>query len=475
MTLGGLLKNEWRSFKRASMFSANIGMTIFLGIFIVYFIMCFLAFGFLAESMVAALYPDRNFVLVVSSFVLLYYLLDIVMRYFLQRYASIQVKSYLLLPIKKSKIVDYFLLRSLSSYFNYLPLFFIVPFFLVHMTSLNTLIQVNFLCFVLGAILFNNYLVFGINKLLQVRPWLPIVFLLLLVVSLFLAYHDFIPLFDWLIVLSELILISTLVSLVPLLMAIGLYIWIRRYLCANLNIEDDPKSISSLVIYPSFGFYKYLGRIGHLMDLEVKLIARSKRARTAFFVGLLFVFYPYASGAQDSDIIAVSYSIMGSGMFALSYGQLMLSWNSMHFDLLQTRQIDLRDIFTAKYYLLVLACLFTSVTLVFFAMCVYNMSFSISIYMYLASYNSHRIDPNESGLFNQNGIGVSHFLIIFPILILPIVLFILGKQIDGFYSGILMILLPSIVLLIFYERAIGFCYRNFLKNRYRITAAFRKK
>jgi len=71
------------------------------------------------------------------------------------------------------------------------------------------------------------------------------------------------------------------------------------------------------------------------------------------------------------------------------------------------------------------------VTLVFFAMCVYNMSFSISIYMYLASYNSHRIDPNESGLFNQNGIGVSHFLIIFPILILPIVLFILGKQIES--------------------------------------------
>ena len=175
-----------------------------------------------------------------------------------------------------------------------------------------------------------------------------------------------------------------------------------------------------------------------------------------------------------------------TGMIAMNHGQLMLSWNSLHFDLLQSRSYTYHDLFKAKYYILVISCvipfilclpyffLARDIVLFCFVLLLYNMSWSIFAYMFLASYNSMRIDPNEKGAFNMKGFGAAHFLIPFPIMILPCFLYFAGSLFGGKIGGLAVITIFSIIGLLFHQPIIRFCVDNFKENRYKIGAAFRK-
>ena len=102
------------------------------------------------------------------------------------------------------------------------------------------------------------------------------------------------------------------------------------------------------------------------------------------------------------------------------------------------------------------------------------MSMSIFAYMYLASYNSLRIDPNEKGAFNMKGFGAAHFLIPMPIMFLPCLLYLIGSFFGGKTGGLAFIALVGIIGLLLHQPIIRFCVENFKENRYQIGAAFRK-
>ncbi|HKL02184.1 MAG TPA: DUF5687 family protein, partial [Cryomorphaceae bacterium] len=108
------------------------------------------------------------------------------------------------------------------------------------------------------------------------------------------------------------------------------------------------------------------------------------------------------------------------------------------------------------------------------ALLFYNASFSILIYMLLASFNSLRIDPNEGGAFSFSGFGAAHYLIGIPIVGIPIVLFYAGKLLGGEMTGLLFIAAFGILGTLFHQKLIDACTALFAKNRYKISAAFRK-
>jgi hypothetical protein len=60
--------------------------------------------------------------------------IDFLMRFPLQKTATQEVKPYLLLPVKKSRVLDFLLLRSGLSSFNLIWLFLFVPFAILTVT-----------------------------------------------------------------------------------------------------------------------------------------------------------------------------------------------------------------------------------------------------------------------------------------------------------------------------------------------------
>ena len=227
------------------------------------------------------------------------------------------------------------------------------------------------------------------------------------------------------------------------------------------------------------------------MNLELKLILRSKRARAYLMTSVLFVLYPLffvsiGEDAVDNSYILLMVGLFLTGMVGINHGQILLSWNSLHFDLLMSRGNTIHDIFKAKYYFLALACLlffaisipyvFLNPKIVLYAsvMLLYNLAFSLFGYLFLASYTALRIDPNEGGAFSFDGFGIAHYLIIFPIMFLPFAMYFLGDKIGEEMGGLLAIIIPSILMLIFYKELLNGVVTNFRKNRHKIAAAFRK-
>ncbi|GEM_PF-3684791 len=62
----------------------------------------------------------------------------------------------------------------------------------------------------------------------------------------------------------------------------------------------------------------------------------------------------------------------------------------------------------------------------------------------------------------------------FPIMGLPFLLYLAGSTVGGEMSGLLAIVLPSILMLIFYKSLLNSVVNNFRTHRHKIAEAFRK-
>ena len=122
------LSLEWKQFFRSSYWQKSMALNILMVFLALYFIVIFLSLGLGLYPILKKQFPDADPLLTVNGFLFYWLLGDLVMRFFLQKLPVITIKPLLTLPIKKSKILHYVLGKSAISFFNFLPLFTIIPF-----------------------------------------------------------------------------------------------------------------------------------------------------------------------------------------------------------------------------------------------------------------------------------------------------------------------------------------------------------
>src|SRR5690606_24731491 len=93
------LKLEWKSFFRASSFTANIVLKIFMILGAIYFSLLFLAIGFLIYKLLEERGMDP--LLIVNKFMIYYLICDLIIRLLLQKIPIINIRPLLTLPIKR--------------------------------------------------------------------------------------------------------------------------------------------------------------------------------------------------------------------------------------------------------------------------------------------------------------------------------------------------------------------------------------
>lgn len=485
------IKHEWLKFSRSPRLTTQIGQTILSGIFVVYFVILFLSVGYMLDRLVAKALPDKDVLTAVTSGVIYYMFFDFLMRYFFQNFRTVEIRSYITLPISKSKIALYLMTRSWFSVFNILPIFTLIPFVWSYgRLNYDSSELINFALIVLGLIVMNHLLVFLMNRSTGVSHKLLLGVGAGLVVSLFLDYYHVIPLFDFLYRISDWLLSSWVWSMIPIVIGLFLTIFLYRSLKALLMVETNDSATTSRLYDPSIRWFDQFGLIGQLMNLELKIMLRSKRARAYLTMSVFFFFYPLMLNIdQTEDVyILLAVGLVMTGMIALNQGQIMLSWNSAHFDLLLTRTIHIKDIFRAKYYLLVIFCVLSFfVTLPYyfyraelihasFVMLFYNATFSMLIYMLIASVNSKRIDIMSGSLMNYEGFSFIHFVIILPLIAIPCLIYWIGNTfLSEYWGGYGLLMSICLILLVLHDRIIDLCVVLFQKNRYKIAANFRIK
>jgi hypothetical protein len=479
-----ILQTSILGFFRSKAITKNVLSLLMTAFMVLYFAVIFAAIGFFAAQMTAD-DSEGSHAVRVGGYFLYFILYSFFTRLFFQKFGFKDFKFYILTGIAKSTIFHYILISSLRSWFNLLPLIGVVVYLI---RSYTFGVSIESICaqglFMMSVLFTSNYIALIAEKYLTIKTRVVVFALVLLSFLLWLDMKDFISLLSYFSSVYGFITQSVWRSFIFLLLAFFCYWQAFLVLKRVAFLEDSYSQDAPRNLAISQGLFDRFGDIGSLMELEAKLIWRSKRSRGFIYMGLIFMLYPLLITRNDGAFL-VFLAIFASGSFSITYAQLFLSWNSDHFDLFSTRIIHLADIFRAKFYLLsciiimqgLIGLLYGFVKSVYFfaipAAMLFNIGVALFIYMLASSFTARRIDSSKGVIMNYEGLSFSIYLAIIPIFLLPFGFYYLGLVLSLSWLGWLLIGAVGLIGIIFHERLIRMCVKIFEKRKYQIMASFR--
>ncbi|WP_038532765.1 DUF5687 family protein [Formosa agariphila] len=483
------LNLEWKQFTRSASFGKTLGLKLIMIFFSLYFIVMFLFLGVAMYPLLKKLFPESDPFVVFNSFIFYWILGDLVMRFFFQKLPVMSVKPLLTLPIKRKKIVNFVLSKSALSFFNFLPLFAIIPFGVTLITKgYNTSTIVIWVFTIIVITLIDNFLNFIIESLSSKTElsFLPII---LFSGGLYaLNYFEILNISE---LLANGILAITnnpLLIIVPILILIGLYVYNFKILRNKLFLDSSLQTKTLEVNASNLDWTKKFGDIAPFMQLDLKLLWRNKRPKSSVWMlvfGLLYglIFYPNPD-YQDKPYFYAFVGIFVTGIFLINFGQFIPAWDSGYYKLLMSQNLRYKQYLKSKYTLMTLSVIILfvlsipyvyfgwKVLLAHFAAAIYNIGVNTYVILIGGSFNRKKIDLNQRAAFNFQGTGAVQWLIGLPLIILPMVIFAIFNSFFGFEIGCLVLILLGITGIIFHEKLMKFITNKYLDSKYKMIAAF---
>lgn len=471
------IRLQWKSFFRSSSFGKGIALKILMIFFGLYMLVTLVGAGASMYFILRKVAPDVNPIWLISQYLIYWVLFELLLRYFMQKLPVMDIKPFLTLPIKKSAIAHYILGRSAVSVYNLLAIFFFVPFAIVLLFKgypvLNVLLWVVSLCAIALSINYVNFLVNKSDKALIVIGAVIVGLYALDYFGLFSVREFFGPIFHGLYAYPATVL-------VPVLLAGMVYIINFNYLKSRIFLDASLKAKSQEAKTSDLAWTKRFGDIAPFLQLDLKLIWRNKRTKAQVFISLLFVFYGLIFYTQEiyANMMPM-YAFLGifmTGIFLANFGQFIPAWDSAYYSMMMSQNIPLRKYLESKAGLIavsvVVMFLLTTPYVYFgwkalavnFGSALYNLGVNIPVILYFGSFNKKRIELDKSPFGNMQGTSGTQFLIMLPVLGLPILIFTIVYYIFSVEVAVIVLSVLGIA---------GFFFRNYFFDK--ITEQYRKK
>jgi len=285
--------------------------------------------------------------------------LDFLMRFPFQKTPTQEVKPYLLLPVRRNRLIDFLLIRSGLSGFNFIWMFLFVPFAFITVMKFYGLWGVLTYCVRIWLLMvLNNYWFLLCRTLLGERIWwvlLPVAVYGGLALGMFLP--DDSPVFDWSLELGEGFITGNVWAFLAVLAGIGLMWWVNSRVIRRLIYDELNKTEDSTVRVKKLSEYKFLDRyglVGEYMRLELKLMLRNKICRKSLItivcavavISAVIGFTDIYDGALSEFWVLYNYVIV----VLLSFSTLM-GYEGNYMDGLMTRRESIFALLRAKYAL----------------------------------------------------------------------------------------------------------------------------
>ncbi|WP_372754738.1 DUF5687 family protein [Mariniflexile sp.] len=483
------LSLEWLSFFRSASFGKSIAIKILMGFLALYFIAIFLGLGLVLYPALTEAFPDLDPLNIVNS-VLFYWIIgDLLFRFFFQKLPVMVVKPLLVLPIKRSKIVNYVLGKSLTSFFNFLHLFAFVPFaitlILKGYPTAAVLIWLLAIVLTILIIHFLNFIIESFSSEIELS-FLPIISV---AGGLFgLNYFKIISFSSIVANGFERVYELPVLIVVPIFILIGLYLFNFKILRKKLFLDSGLKEKVAEISTSNLDWTKNFGDIAPFMQLDLKLIWRNKRTKSSVWMlvmGLLYglFFYPQDT-YQNIPWFFVFIGIFSTGIFLINFGQFIPAWDSGYYKLLMSQNIKYEQYLKSKFTLMALsvAILFVlgipyvffgwKILLAHFAAAIYNVGVNTHLMLYGGSFNRKKIDLSQKAAFNYQGTGAVQWLIGIPLLIMPLGIFALFYFLVGFEISCLIIALFGVIGIVFHQKLMNGITSKYLKSKYIMIDAF---
>jgi hypothetical protein len=483
------LSLEWKQFFRSMFWQKSIAVNILMGIFALYFIGTFLAIGLGGFYLLKKQFPNQDPLKIVNGILLFFVIGDLIFRYIMQKLPVMNVKPMLILNIKKSALVNYILTKSIFSFFNIVGLFFYIPFSLVLMKEGYPVSNVlSWLTAMLLIILTANFLNFLTNKSNIAFGVLLVILGSIIGLQQFGVYNfrqDSVTIFSS-------FYDSWLYVLVPTVLLIVSYILNYKNLKTQLYLDDAVQVKTKEASTADLSFVDKLGDLAPFIKNDMRLIWRNKRTKTVFLMSFLMLFYAvifFGNKTYEEKMPAflIFASLFVTGGFAINFGQFIPAWDSEYYKMIMSQNIRYRKFLESKWLLM---CVMTFVLyvlsipyiyygidkfLMITAGAIFNIGFNTLFLLFAGSFNRKRIDLQASGFGNTQGTSATQFLIILPLMGLPMLLFWVFNKFIGFNAGIIAIAAVGVLGLILKDYFMNLIEKKYIKDKYATIHAFNQK
>ncbi len=482
------LQLEWKQYFRSSYWQKGLALKIIMGFFVLYMILSFLSIGIGGYFFLKKLYPEQDPLQLVNSFLVYAILGDLIFRYLMQKLPVMNIKPLLVLSIKKETLVHYLLGKSAFSGFNFLSLFFYVPFAVVLITQdYNTTGVLAWLFAMVFSIQAINFLNFLVNKNNTVFAFIAI-----LLVS-FISLEKFTN-FDVSIYSQQVfdaIVVNQLFALVPLFIAILLYYINYKQLRNSVYLDDAISVKTREAETADLSWANKLGDVAPFIKNDIRLIWRNKRTKTVFLMSFLFLFYGLIFFTQETyqkmPAMLMFASLFISGGFALNYGQFIPAWDSAHYKMLMSQSFRYRKLLESKWVLMVVmtALLYvlsipylyfgTKIFLMITCGAIFNIGFNSLFLLYAGSFNRKKIDLTKGGFGNTQGTSATQFIIIIPLMLFPMLVFWVFDKFAGSYWGFIAVAVIGVIALVCKNYFMNIIEKKYIQDKYAMINAFGKE
>ena len=493
MNLYKIIKqNQKLAEKRNPAFDTNRFAKFLIYFMVVYWAAIFLFLGVSLPFMFEGLVPNMEPYHIMNQGVLYVMAGDFLMRFMAQPSVSQEIKPYLLMPVKRKKLISLLLLKSGLDGYNFIWFFVYVPF--AFLTVIRFYGFGGMFLYLLGIWLifvFNNYWYLLCKLLLGEKTlWLLLPTLVFGALGAAEFLLDGLPISRFTMDLGEGFIEGNPLSFLFVLACIGVMFLInlklqQRMIYNELSKKEDTK----IKRVSEYKFLDKYGEVGEYLRLELKLIARNKTVKTQFRMGIIVMLgFSFALAFTDvydgsymtSFICLYNYAILP----IMTLGQVM-SFEGNYIDGLMSRKESIFNLLRAKYYLTTIIILVPFLIMFFpiakekitlltaIAYLIFVVGFVFFMLLQLAVYNTRTLPLNANLMKSNKSSNWIQGLITGAAFMLPLL-------IDKLLSALLQEEVAHIILILI---GLGFIathnlwikniYKRFMKRRYKNMEEFR--
>lgn len=485
--LRNFLKLEWYSFTRAASYKLNVALKIILGLAAIFYSFLILSLGVFVFY---ALEEEGMEPLAEVNRYLIYWLvLDLVMRYFIQKLPVTWVRPLLGQPISKKTINHYLLGKTAFSFFNFYPLFFFIPFSIVLLINGYSVLGVIAWHVAIFALTYlNNYINLAINN----KDWVFIVVAGLLAIFGALQYLDYLDITQY----TGPVFQAFYEWAWPTIIVIGALFMVYRfnfkYFYKSLYLDDAIQVKTKSANVQDYSWLERYGLMGTFLKNDLRLILRNKRSKNTLWLSLFFLFYGlliFTSPGYEADGWLVIAGVMIPSGFLFTFGGYVPSWDSSYYQFMMSQNIKYKEYLASKWWLMVI------VTFISMIICAFYLFLGTKYYLAILAGGIYSIGVNGhltllAGAFVKTPIDLSSskkpfgdkqsfniktILLALPKIFLPIVIYYFFQYTFDQTVGFISIAAFGILGLVFRNKVFSLIEGIYKQEKYSTIQAYKQK
>ena len=485
-------RNQKLAAKRNPAFDTNRFAKFLMYFMAVYWAAILLFLGVMLPLMFEGIVPNMEPYHIMNQGFLYVMFADFLIRFMGQPAVAQELKPYLLMPVKKNRLIDTFLIQSGLSGFNFIWFFTYVPF--AFLTIIRFYGFGGMFLYLIGIwmlFVLNNYWYLLCKMLMSEKTiWylLPVVVYGALGCAEFLL--DGLPISRFTMNLGEGFIEGNPLSFLFVLAIIVALFVLNREIQKKLLYDEISKVKDTKMKHVSeYKFLDRYGEVGEYIRLELKLIARNKTVKAQFRMAFIIMI-------GFSMVVAFTDVYDGTGMitFLCAYNYLLLpimtlgqvmTFEGNYIDGLMSRKESIYNLLRAKYYLTTLIIVVPLLFMLFpvykgkitllmaFAYLVFTVGVVFFLLLQLAVYNTRTLPLNSTIMKSNKSSTTAQMIIMGLAMGIPL---ILDSLLTALFSETIAYTLLMVIGLAFittHNLWIKNIYNRFMKRRYENMEAFR--